>query len=193
MGTYSSSGIYALFQRNFGLPKFGIECPRLQSGFALLHRGSQKFQKKKIKIEERPWGLNLRVMTGAKKLNADNVWYKELAFNPLLTKQLSYKNRVGIGFEAAINQARRDRRGQENATFKEIISYALNAEHEFLIERFTVFTQFGIYVFQQPTDKFYYERLGLTYALAPKLHAGIGLKAHYFKAEYVEVALNYSF
>lgn len=176
-----------------GYPNLGLNAPVYKVGLRYYTEAPQKFNKKKIKIEEHPWGINLRVMTGAKKLNANNVWYKELALNPLITKQLSYKNRVGIGFEAAINQARRDRRGQEDATLKEIISYAVNAEHEFRIERFTVFTQFGIYVYQQPTDKFYYERLGLTYALTPKIHTGIGLKAHYFKAEYVEVALNYSF
>ncbi|HKK81949.1 MAG TPA: hypothetical protein VJ909_06865, partial [Prolixibacteraceae bacterium] len=55
-------------------------------------------------------------------------------------------------------------------------------------ERFTILTQLGLYLGKHPVgDKVYYERIGVGYYLTPWWRAVLNLKAHYIKAEYVEL------
>lgn len=176
-----------------GYPNLGLNAPMLKFGVRYYTRPEETYKREKVKVDEKPWGGSFTLVTGAKKLRPEQSWYyyKEIGILPVLTKRLSYKNRVGIGGEFLLNQAVRGKYIDQELSTSQIITIAVNAQHEFLINRFSVLTQMGIYLHNQPSSTFYYERLGVSYAFLPYLRAGLGLKAHYVKAEYIELSLSF--
>ena len=62
--------------------------------------------------------------------------------------------------------------------------------HELFINRISVETQVGYYVYNQlKTDGDVYDRVGMKYYITPKIFAGVGVKTHGFLAEAVEFSV----
>lgn len=62
--------------------------------------------------------------------------------------------------------------------------------HELFINRLSVETQIGYYVYNQlKTDGDVYDRVGMKYYISPKVFAGVGVKTHGFLAEAVEFSI----
>ena len=170
-------------------PNLGLNIPSLKFGVRYQPNYEEK-RDKGLKPEfERNWTLVTNVGGGARTWNAPTLDYRELLISPAIYYQPGYKRRVGLGLEMAYNESIRIVYGREDEKGKELLTYAVFAAHEFLIKRFTIVTQFGIYLYNMPSDKFYYERIGIGFYLTPSTRVVLNLKAHYFKAEYVETGL----
>lgn len=190
---FAQQGFTHYSNGTLGFPNLGLNAPMLKVGARYYVSQKEPYQKEKIKVDEKPWGGSFMLVTGAKKLRPEQSWhyYKEIGLIPVLTKRLSYKNRVGVGGEFLFNQAVRGKYLDKELSTSQIITAAVNVQHEFLIEKFSVLTQFGIYLHNQPSSTFYYERLGVSYSFIQHMRLGLSLKAHYVKAEYVELSLCY--
>lgn len=172
-----------------GFPNLGLNIPSLKFGVRYQPNFVERIPKSPRESFHPKWQINTYLGTGMKTLFTPTPYYHEYLVAPTLYLRTSYKRRVGIGYELAYNEAIRGIYEQRNYTGKQLITSAIYASHEFIIERFTVVTQFGIYVKNQPSDKFYYERIGMGFYLTPSIRMVLNLKAHYFKAEYVETGL----
>lgn len=64
------------------------------------------------------------------------------------------------------------------------------AGHEFFINRLSIETQFGVYVYKPFKEELdIYQRLGVKYYITPKIFSGVSLKSHGAKAEAIEWAI----
>jgi hypothetical protein len=172
-----------------GWPNLGLNIPTLKAGLRFHPRQEPVLEKQFSNDFKGYWQLTTNLSAGIKTLWAPQPLYHEYLIAPTLYYRPSYKRRVGLGFELAYNEAVHGVWDKRNYTGTQLLTYAVYAAHEFVIERFTVVAQFGIYLYNMPSDKFYFERIGLGYYLTDHTRLVLNLKAHYFKAEYVETGL----
>jgi hypothetical protein len=195
---FASGGLTHYSNGAMGWPNLGLNIPSLKFGV----RYQPNF-KKHLTHSEKPsyskhWAIVTFLASGKKTLFAPVPIFREYLINTSLYYRTSYKRRIGITYELVYNEAitgvwtRRDESG------KELLTQAVFVSHEFLINRFTVLTQFGLYVSNLPFDKdtynrfqkdSYLSRLGIGYYITPWSRFSLSLKSHYIKAEYVELGL----
>ncbi len=173
-------------------PNLGLNVFMLKAGIRYQPAVSPFEAREKITIPH-DWLLGFTLFTGMKKLTTPTPTYYQLGFAASVNKRLSYKNLVIMGYETAYNQATQAMYWDRTLSFSELVSHAVYAGHEFLIDRFSIGTLFGIYLKHRPTDKFYYERVYAAYEIVHGVKATLGLKAHYVKAEYLELGIAYRF
>lgn len=170
-------------------PNLGLNIPNLKFGLRYQPRFAEKINKGSKPKFEKYWCITMPVAGGTKKLFAPTPNYHQVYIAPALYYQPDFKRRIGFGYEIAYNEAIALSRPKNSLPFENKITQAVFVAHEFIIYRFTLNTQFGIYLRNMPSDKFYYERIGLGFYLTPVSRIVLNLKAHYFKAEYVETGM----
>lgn len=149
------------------------------------------FENRTIPKMQPSWSVSVNLFSGSKKLDAPTPNYEQYGLSLSLNRRLSYKNRVLLGYETAYNEATQMMYWDRTLRTNELISHALYAGHEFVIERFLIVGHLGLYLKNRPTDKGYYERLALAFEVLPKTYLSLQLKAHKVKAEYIELGLSH--
>lgn len=196
---FTSQGITHYSNGAIGYPNLGLNIiPSLKFGMRY-QPNYVEIIKLKEKLEFDPnWQLNIYVGGGRKMLSNPNNTYHEVLISPAIYYRIGYKRRVGIAYDISYNEAITGVWTRRDETGKELILQAALVSHEFLINKFTILTQVGFYVHNLPFDKVRYNRfdidctisrLGIGYYITPWSRAVLNLKAHYIKAEYVEVGL----
>lgn len=104
--------------------------------------------------------------------------------------RLNYKRRVGVGIDYIYDGSGVSR---ESYTGKKIDlrQVALVFSHEAMIDKFSILSQIGIYMYNG-YDKQFYERIALRYWMSKHFYCSVGLKAWWFSAERLEVGIGYS-
>jgi len=189
---FLSGGFSHYSNATMNYPNLGLNVFMCKAGIRYLPSRTPYENREKISAP-RDWLLGFTLFAGMKKLTTPTPTYYQLGFAAMVNKRLSYKNMVFLGYEAAYNQATQAMYWDRTLPFRELVSHAVFAGHEFQIDRFSIGTLFGIYLKHRPTDKFYYERIYAAYEISPGVRATLGLKAHFIKAEYLEVGLAYRF
>lgn len=172
-----------------GFPNLGLNIPSLKFGVRYQPNYREKIPKTISPPFETKWQINTYLGTGIKTLYFPTPYFREYLIAPTLFIRPSYKRRLGLGFELAYNESIRGSYHKRDYAGMQLVTSAVFAAHEFIIERFTIVTQFGIYLKNQPASTFYYERVGMGFYLTPSTRIVLNLKAHYFKAEYVETGI----
>lgn len=186
---FVSEGLTHYSNGALGFPNLGLNIPSLKFGIRYIPNPISRLPKYTLPKPNKRWQINTYIGFGAKTFLQATPYYKEILIAPTLYYRTGYKRRVGIGFEEAYNEVFKGHYNTRDYTGKQLLTSAVFASHEFIIERFTILTQFGIYTHNKPRETFYYERLGMAYYLAPSVRLSLAIKAHYIKAEYVEGGL----
>jgi hypothetical protein len=188
---FVSEGFSHYSNASLGYPNFGLNVPSLKVGVRY-HPGVTDLQKTDFAPVTDNWSLVSMLYSGQREM-MDKKKYIELALNQSVYYRKRYKNRFGLGYELAYNEARgaRSKVQANGVTFGDLITGAVFLTHEFMIERITLLTQIGVYAFNIPADTFYFERIGIGFRVLPKTRLLMNLKAHYFKAEYLEFGIAY--
>jgi hypothetical protein len=178
-----------------GYPNLGLNIPSLKFGVRHLSEKPVYLRKESNPSVKKNFSIITYLGAGTKKMDAPTPSYNELLISPSLYYRAGYKRRVGVGFEVAYNQSIKWLYKYSNPnkeySIEDLMTYAVHLSHEFIISRFTILTQFGVYLKNQPTDKFYFERLGFGYYFGKNVRIVLNVKAHYIKAEYIEAGLTY--
>jgi hypothetical protein len=174
-----------------GWPNLGLNIPSLKFGVRAYNEAPDYIKSKVKPKYNRSFSVVTTLAGGTKKLFAPTPSYNELLISPTLFYRSGFKRRVGVGFEVAYNESVIGLDFERNFKVEELLTYAVHFSHEFIISRFTILSQFGIYLKNSPSDKFYYERIGFGYFLTKNLRVVFDVKAHYIKAEYLEFGLSY--
>jgi hypothetical protein len=167
-------------------PNLGLNIPSLKMGLRFHPKRGIIIKKDAPIYTKDRWQLSTYIGAGTKKLFAPSPSYHQLLISPSVYYRTSFKRRIGLGLELAYNESISGLDPGKEFTKSELITFALSGSHEFIINRFTIVSLFGIYLHNQPSETFYYERIGLGYYITPSTRIVLNLKAHYFKAEYVE-------
>lgn len=194
-----SEGLTHYSNGAMGYPNLGLNVfPTIKIGIRDCHAVPEKLNKGLKPQFNRNWQFNIYVGGGRKTLFNANTFYHELVFSPSIYYRVGYKRRIGIAYDIIYNEAitgiwtRADEKGTE------LITQAALFSHEFIINRFTILTQAGVYVDNLPFDKDVFHRfdkdciisrLGIGYYLTPWARLVLNLKAHYIKAEYIETGI----
>lgn len=188
---FVSGGLCHYSNGALGYPNLGLNIPMIKFGIRNLVEAPDFIVSNEKPTFKHTLSINTYIGGGKKKLMAPEPNFYEVLVSPSIYYRTGYKRRIGIGYEIAYNQAKRGLNPPIEYTFQDLTSHAVHISHEYIIERFTILTQFGIYLKNQPADKFYFERIGFGYYLAKDIRAVLNVKAHYIKAEYIEAGLVY--
>ncbi len=196
---FASAGIIHYSNGAVGWPNYGLNIiPGMKLGLRYQPNYVESLEHNKVFDYERNWLLNVYVAGGRKMLLNPNNVYHEVLISPALYYRAGYKRRVGIAYELSYNQAITGVYTRRYESGTDLIMHAALLSHEFLINKFTILTQFGVYIHNLPFDKVLYSRFdidciisrfGIGYYIAPWARTTFSLKSHYIKAEYLELGM----
>ncbi|MDR1416183.1 MAG: acyloxyacyl hydrolase [Prevotellaceae bacterium] len=119
--------------------------------------------------------------------------------------QTSFRRKFGVGLDLFyfdwgqhVLQYRAGKEGKKDAktSIADNMALGLYLAHEVGYKRVWMITDLGVYPFgrvgDNPVNPRIYERVGIKWHLSDRLFAGIAIKAHGAKADYVEWSLGYS-
>jgi hypothetical protein len=154
------------------------------------------FEPKVIPPHESKNFLTFFWANGSKQYSkGENNFYKTTLSAQYL-HEFSYKYRIGVGFDVFYSQGGINRVTSDKSDFNKNFSYAPTICWEWLITKHLVMPlAIGVYLNRNEqndeTEKIY-ERVGIRYRFDNDLFAGVSLKAHYGKADFVEYTIGYS-
>lgn len=194
-----SEGLTHYSNGAMGYPNLGLNVfPTLKIGFRDHQFDRVKLNKDLQPQYKRNWQFSLYIGGGVKTLFAAKPLYRELVLQPSIYYRPSYKRRIGLSYDIIYNEAITGIWTRSDESGRELITQSVLLSHEFLIKRFTILTQIGMYVVNLPFDKVAYSRydidsivsrLGIGFHLSPWAKIVLNLKSHYIKAEYIETGL----
>jgi len=142
-------------------------------------------------------GLNLTFIGSAGILQRvkDGPQYFSSTFTLHATKQLGYKNDIGLGADLFYDESVKPELERLNkpTSFFYTMRLGMYASTSVIIDRLSFFFNTGVYLYYQtkPKKPFYF-RVGLRYRVIHHLHLNVSVKAHMGVADYVEWGLGYS-
>lgn len=194
-----SEGLTHYSNGAMGYPNLGLNVfPSIKIGFRNHQFETTKLNRSLNPLYKKNWQLSFYIGGGIKTLFAAKPLYRELVLQPSIYYRTSYKRRIGLSYDIIYNEAITGIWTRSNESGGELITQAVLLSHEFLINRFTIITQIGMYVVNLPFDKVAYSkydidsivsRLGIGFHLTPWMKIVLNLKSHYVKAEYIETGL----
>jgi hypothetical protein len=170
------------------VPNLGINIPTIQIGLGF-SPGKEKltFQRDSISPLNKKININLVVTGGFKQIYPVNgPSYFASTLLGFVSRNISRRSALLIGSDLFYDASSKTYKTSPD----EKISYyrwGFTLGHEFLINRISLITQFGIYAYDPlKRDKPIYQRVALRYRAYKKAFAFMGLKTHFAQAEYVE-------
>ena len=123
--------------------------------------------------------------------------YMVCAVDANVLKQISFKSRLGIGFDVSYDGT--DKKIIETTSGEELDSYCPviktggNIAWELMISKVSiVFNIGGYFSGAYKSEGGIYEKLALWYYFNENLYSSITLKAHYARADYITVGVGYN-
>lgn len=187
-------------------PNYGINIPSIYAGIAYKLSKENTYLKRKLLPELYPYEFDGRkffnVQAGAglgyKNMDAEiGGSYMVYAFYANILKQVSFKSRIGIGFDMSYDGT--DRKIIENNSgnyperFWPIVKTGGSLAWELMISRVSfVFNIGGYFSGQYKTEGGIYEKLALRYYFNPNFYTSLTLKAHYARADYITLGMGYN-
>ncbi len=112
-----------------------------------------------------------------------------------VNRRINQRRTLGVGFDYFYQPYLIDYYQDKSlVTDKELMSYAGFLSSDLIVNRIRISVQFGLYL-HRPVDfgKPYYERVGFRFYATKNIFANFSIKAHYFKAEFMEWGLGFNF
>jgi hypothetical protein len=187
-------------------PNYGINIPSIYAGLAYKLSKENAYQRRKLLPELYPYEFDgkkfFQIQFGAglgyKNMEAEiGGKYMVYAFNTNILKQISYKSRVGIGFDVSYDGT--DRKITET-TNKEVLSSFIPAVKtggtlawELMISKVSfVFNIGGYFTGVYKKEGGIYEKFAIYYYFNQNIYASVTLKAHYARADYITFGMGYN-
>lgn len=194
-----SEGLTHYSNGAMGYPNLGLNIiPTIKVGIKDHPEYPKKINKGQKPDYKNNWQMNVYVGGGIKKLFGPTPTYREVLISPSIYYRTGYKRRIGVAYDITYNEAITGIWTRKEEMGSDLITQAALVSHEYIINRFTILTQFGFYVNNLPFDKNVYNRfdidciisrLGISYYITPWARAVLNVKAHYIKAEFVETGI----
>ena len=106
-------------------------------------------------------------------------------------RTMNRKSRLSIGADLFYDEATLLETHKENV-LRNMLAAGLFAGHELTISKISIVTQLGVYVFNpNPSDPFYYTRIGLRYAPGKRIITSFTMKAHGLAIDFLEWGIGY--
>ncbi len=153
-----------------------------------------KFQSKATRPQYKKYELTTMFAYGVNRIPSSHLLYDNATFSFVASKRISFKRNIGIGLDVFYNEYVKTYFEDETHvdTYK-LTSYALVASSDMIVNRFRMTTQIGVYLYKGADYSIpFYERVALRYYITEHVFANVSIKAHGFKAQFIEWGLGYS-
>lgn len=188
-------------------PNYGINIPSVNAGLAYQLSKENKYQRRKLLPELYPYEFdgkkffNIQVGGGLgyKNMNAEvGGSYMVYAGYFNVMKQVSFKSRLGIGFDVSYDGTDKiiaeTENGVEDVNSFPYIKTGGNIGWELMISRVSfMFNIGGYFSGKYQGEGGIYEKLGLLFYFNENIYSSVTLKAHYARADYITVGIGYNF
>jgi hypothetical protein len=187
-------------------PNYGINIPSVNAGLAYKLSKDNPYMRSKLMPELYPYEfdgkkffqLQFGAGMGYKNMEAE-IGGKYLVYSLYtnILKQVSYKSRIGIGFDLSYDGTDRQiiekGRGEELDSFWPVVKSGGNIAWEIMIDKVSLMFNIGGYFSgAYQGEGGIYEKLAIRYYLNPGLYASLTLKAHYARADYITLGMGYN-
>jgi hypothetical protein len=170
------------------VPNLGINIPSVHFGIGFNPKKEEsQLKKDSIKSINKKRELNLLAAGGFKQVYpvGGPSWFASTV-SGFISKNISDRSSLSIGTDFFYDRSSQIyvRSPEENPKY---FRWGVTAGHEYLINRISLLTQFGIYLYDPlKREKNVYQRVALRYKIYKNTFAFMGLKTHFAQAEYVE-------
>lgn len=187
-------------------PNYGINIPSVYTGIAYKFSKENSYQKRRLLPELYPYEFdgkkffNIQIGTGIgyKNMNAEiGGRYFVYSLYTNILKQVSYKSRLGIGLDVSYDGT--DQKIIETESGKEfeniwpVVKTGGTFAWELMISKVSlVFNVGGYFSGAYESEGGIYEKLAVWYYFNHNIYAGITLKAHYARADYITFSMGYN-
>ncbi|HSZ24136.1 MAG TPA: acyloxyacyl hydrolase [Cytophagaceae bacterium] len=174
-------------------PNFGINLPTIHAGIGININDDGLYKKRdSVLTFKRKTHLYLSTFAGLKEVYPVNgPKYFLCGVNAYAERRLNRKSGINIGMDFSYDYSKaieivRDSINVRN-TFINLNQVAIIAGHELYLNKLSLLTQMGVYLFD-PThlSRTYYQKVGLKYYISDKMFVGMALKIHLGVADWVE-------
>ena len=187
-------------------PNYGINIPSINAGLAYKLSKENAYQRSKMLPELYPYEFDgkkwFQVQFGAgvgyKNMEAEiGGSYMVYALYANVLKQISFKSRLGIGFDVSYDGT--DKRilettgGEELNSFMPVVKTGGNIAWELMISKVSLMFNIGGYFSgAYKTEGGIYEKIAIWYYLNENIYTSLTLKAHYARADYITLGVGYN-
>jgi Lipid A 3-O-deacylase (PagL). len=141
--------------------------------------------------------VNIRLGTKERQAGDENARYWNYGLEGFYNHQLTPIHQLRVGGAWVLNNAVRATIKEDpevKLAFKEYQRLNALAGHAFSLGQFRFSTLAGLYVYRPYEDEPpWYQQYSLTYQLQQPWHAGVALKSHANKADFLDIRLSYRF
>ncbi len=185
---------------NFTKPNLGINMPSLNVGLDwIFEKQNDKTNRQNIFHLKEKYNFSVNVFVGKRQINiADSRKLVLYTFSLLKFNKINSLRRLRFGLDLFVD------RTYPYTPFKPLVSYfnkpekitefAVKLGHEYTLGKAGFITDFGVYLYRpNSTKRRYYQLVGFSYHVSPKIYFLTLLKAHLSSADYFEWGLGYNF
>jgi hypothetical protein len=187
-------------------PNYGINIPAINAGVVYKLSKENPYQTSKLRPELYPYEFDgkkfFQIQFGAgfgyKNMEAEiGGKYGVFAFYTNVMKQVSFKSRLGFGFDVSYDGTDKmlieTVEGEELDSFWPVVKTGGNVAWELMISKVSIVVNIGGYFSgDYKREGGIYEKLGLWYYFTPNVFGSVTLKAHYARADYITVGVGYN-
>ena len=191
--THFSNGSWKLPNAGFNIPAIFIGGNYiLHQNETLVHQSAEELAVKKPYYFYAYSSISFETQG----FNGEN-HYTIYSLSACVGKQLARRSKVGIGFDVFYDPTIvTDSAGAITSAKHptDNLQAGIKIEHELVIGNLGLITNWGVYILH-PANEYgpFYQILGVKYNLNPNFFVGTFLKTHYFTADFIQLALGYSF
>lgn len=179
-------------------PNLGINILSLNSGFSYGFGVKERFSSQKIDKRPRKWKKSVRATFGVKEIPpADGPKYFVSAYSFGLMKPRAAKSSIGVSadlfYNTSLTQAIADDSSSTSGSLNNL-RMGVGGVYSFDFGKISLAVELGGYVFSRYKKQGnFYSRLFTRFNASDKLFLTVGLKTHYFVADFPEFGIGYNF
>ena len=136
-------------------------------------------------------------ISGIRTYDYSNRHFLKLAVGGTYLRQVSYRYRIGAGFDVFYTEGGKERVPKAESNFQKNFSYAAYGAWEWVInEKLSMPLHLAFYLHHNKENdekEFFYQRIGIRYKVNTHFITGLSLKANAGAADFIEFTLGYSF
>ena len=180
------------------LPNLGLNMPALTLGVCYYLHPHPAMVKRSLPLIPKKWNFFLFTFLAIKEappLESPPGWVNLLSFEVMRT--ISSSGRVGGGINLTYDRTLRTEI-PNSLTFafddsKLKLEASLYGSYEYVMGNLSIPIQLGAYLYNNYVISEIYENIGVRWRLSPHWLAGMSLKAHLFKADFIQWGLGFQF
>lgn len=186
-------------------PNFGLNIPSVSAGAAFRINKSNPYIRRSIRPSLTMYEFDghdfveFRIGSAFGKKSIGEVIsekYNVMAGSFSVLKSISYKSKIGIGFDLSYDGSDARHVGEKGVDYNsemELAKTGFSLVYELVLSRLSFPVALGFYTSGRYNEGLSYYKIGMQYLITPSIFASMSLKTHFARADYVAFGIGYRF